>query len=194
MRLRIAPRPIVYGLASVLAGGALSVAGAAIIFNGPIGGNANNAATPAIFYAASGNTATADSSGVTCATTTSTAATSPAAPVGFQNSLLLLIGNAYPSSVCTFKVNVIASGGGTDMQDIQLNVSTGGSTPTSIPYTAALGSSCGATLSNSASTPTAVTFTVTAPPLSTWVATQGGPITGNLQAVPAAQYSSTACT
>ena len=49
MRLRIAPRPIVYGLASLLAGGALSVAGAAIIFNGPLGGTAANAASPAIF-------------------------------------------------------------------------------------------------------------------------------------------------
>jgi hypothetical protein len=63
-----------------------------------------------------------------------------------------------------------------------------------IPYAAALGSSCGKALSNSTSSPTAVTFTVTAPPASTWTAGQSGAITGNLQAVPSGQYSSSACT
>lgn len=149
------------------------------------------AATPAIFYNPSGNTATPDTSGVTCAASPTEVSTAPTPPSGYLNDLVLTIGNAFPGSVCTFTVNVIASGGGTVLQDIVLSVNSSGGT---IPYTAALGSSCGKALSNSTSSPTAVTFTVTAPPASTWTAGQSGAIDGNLQAVPTGQYSSTACT
>ena len=176
MRLRIAPRPIVYGLASVLAGGALSAADRAVEDDRRAGGGSAG-----------------DSSDVGCGLSESNLSGSPAAPSGFANELVLTIGNAFPGSVCTFTANVIASGGGTVAQDISLNVSpTGGGTP--IPYTAALGSSCGTALSNSTSSPTAVKFTVTAPPASSWTAGATGTISGNLQAVPSGQYSSTACT
>jgi hypothetical protein len=104
---------------------------------------------------------------------------------------VLTIGNAFPGSVCTITVHVIASGGGTVLQDITLSVNSSGGT---IPYTAALGGSCGKALSNSTSSPTAVTFTVTAPPASTWTTSQSGAIGGDLHAVPSGQYSSTACT
>ena len=193
MRLRIAPRPIVYGLASLLAGGALSVAGAAIIFNGPLGGTAANAASPAIFYTNTGGAAVPDSSGVSCGLSLTNLSGSPPPPTGFDNELLLTMNNAFPGSGGTFTANVIASGGGAVVQDISLNVSPGGG-GTPIPYTAALGSSCGTALSNSTSSPTAVTFTVTAPPASSWTAGATGTISGNLQAVPSGQYSSTACT
>ena len=91
--------------------------------------------------------------------------------------------------MCTFKVNVVASGGVVVLQSIRL----GTSSATFTVFTPALGSDCGLALSDTASSPTTVTFTLTAPTTG-WTAGEGpGTLGGELNGVPSAQYVSSSC-
>jgi hypothetical protein len=188
MRLpRLRKRTAAYLLACTVAGGALSVAGATVFFNGPITGTTANGSAPALYYASGAVTTTPDGSGVSCAAAT----TNASSLAGFDTTLNINISGALPGSVCTFIVHVVATDSGTVLQDISLGSSTGG-------YTAALdipggSDDCGNTVPPTDGDASAVTFTVTAPSGTAFTDGGTGTITGNLQAVPSAQYVAANC-
>jgi hypothetical protein len=177
-------RTIAFLTACLLAGGGLSVAGAAVVFDGSITGSALTAPDdPGVYYSDTGLVATPDASGVTCAQTPTGAIL---AVSGYYASDVLSLQDAYPGSTCTFTVDVIVQGAtaGAVLQDVVVK---GG-------FTAALGSSCGEAISTNPASPTAVTFTVSAPTGAAWGLAETIPLTGDLQAVPTGSYDPSACT
>lgn len=186
---RLTPRRVAYAAACALAGGALSVAGATVIFNGPIGGTVTNGPAPAIFYADNVTSGQGDGSGVVCGLSFASLASQPAAPSGYANEVVLDISNAFPGSQCAYTIPAIASSAGTVLQDIEINVS---------GWTASLNvGDCDMTLqtlsTQTTSTSSIVTFLITAPSAANWTANATATITGDLQAVPSAQFVASSC-
>ncbi len=187
---RIRRRTVVYLAACVLAGGGLSVAGAAVLFNGTINGTVANAAAAELAFANQATTvSTGDGSGVTCAQNLNG---SDAFTSGFDGAFTtdtLTIGNALPGSACTFTVDVFASDPSTVVQDITW-ANTGGA---GVTYTATLAKAdCDAALGTDPGGSVAVTFTVTAPTTG-WTGGATGAITADVQAVSTGQYVAGNC-
>ena len=186
----IGRRTTAYLAACVLAGGGLSVAGAAVLFNGSINGTVANAAAAELAFTGQGSTvSTGDGSGVTCAQNLSGSDSFTSGFDGAFTTDTLTVGNALAGSACKFVVEVFSSDPSTVVQDITW-ANTGGA---GVAYTATLAKAdCGTALGTDPGSAVAITFTVTAPTTG-WTAGASGDITADIQGVPSGQYVSGNC-